>query len=66
MKIKIEFDTDNGAFDGESLVFECYRVLQNCLEHIDNAQKFPVHRLTLPLADSNGNGIGEIEINRGE
>tara|TARA_R100001086_G_C11765075_1_gene239224 strand:- start:550 stop:792 length:243 start_codon:yes stop_codon:yes gene_type:complete len=60
MKIKIEFDTDNAAFDDEALTDECYNVFQACLDRIDKV--IPLPHASYAICDSNGNGIGEIEI----
>jgi hypothetical protein len=65
MEIKIEFDTDNAAFDDEALTDECFNVFQACLERIDNARE-GLNHIEYAIRDSNGNGIGKIEINRGE
>jgi hypothetical protein len=70
MKIKIEFNTDNAAFDDEALTDECSDVFRACLEHIKNPAMhvptgtsiFQADYVFFKLADSNGNKIGMIEI----
>ena len=60
MKIHIEFDTENAAFDNETLTDECFNVFQACLDRIDKAREGDHYEYT--ICDSNGNGIGKIDI----
>jgi hypothetical protein len=75
MKIKIEFDTDNDAFHQNAYGLwrspDVKSALKACKEfigdHVYDLNEIG-HQIEIGrgLFDSNGNRIGEIEINRGE
>ena len=50
--IRIEFGTDNSAFDGDDFEYEVERVLQTATKWIQSGRDHG------PLHDSNGNIIG--------
>jgi len=66
MIIKIEFSTDNNAFDYDYPVFEAQRMIRKAGELLasamPSAQKF--ESCIIPLHDSNGNRIGQIEVSK--
>jgi len=70
VKVKIEFDTDNAAFEGEGLGLELARVLGRArLNILSQMARRPGCVCDAPesadkLRDSNGNTIGTVEVTR--
>jgi len=61
MKIRIEFDTDNAAFE-DNLSLEIREVLTRALDKAVWMVTNPDHyRCTSKLLDSNGNTVGTVE-----
>jgi hypothetical protein len=59
MKVQIEFDTDNAAFE-DSFLMEITRVTRSIKEALlDSGNITTIRR---PLKDSNGNRIGVVSI----
>ena len=59
MNVKIEFNTDNAAFE-DSYLMEVTRVIRSATEAlIDSENTTTIRR---PLKDSNGNRIGTVSI----
>ncbi len=62
MKIKIEFDCDNAAFDG-NLLSEVRDVMERAMSHIVNNEYYSGEDDSI-LRDTNGNTIGKVEVIR--
>lgn len=65
MKVRIEFKTDNAAFDGDWGV-ECARILRKLADTIywaNNAEE--MERESIPLVDYNGNTVGSMIVEEG-
>lgn len=59
MKVQIEFDTDNAAFE-DSFLIEVARVTRSIKEALLDSENTTTIRR--PLKDSNGNRIGVVSI----
>lgn len=62
MDIKIEFNTDNAAFDIEYPQFEIQYVIEQAKRKLCEYPEPVDHVAEIPLHDSNGNRIGQITI----
>lgn len=60
MTLKIEFGTDNAAFDNEGKESEIGRILREIAEDIENGSK------SHSIRDINGNPVGYYELTGGE
>lgn len=58
--IKLEFNTDNAAFEDTS---EVPRILRQAVEHIEI---FGIENSEYPLRDINGNRVGKVTITESE
>ena len=65
MKVKVEFDTDNAAFEDDFIV-EISKVLNQIrnVVHFENNEDKGVYTTSHWIGDSNGNKIGKIEVFR--
>ena len=60
MKVQIEFDTDNAAFE-DSFLMEVTRTLQQCKRALLDSERGTI-TIRHILKDSNGNRIGVVSI----
>jgi len=60
MNVKIEFNTDNAAFE-DSFLMEVTRTLQQCKSALLDSEKGTI-TIRRPIKDSNGNRIGVVSI----
>lgn len=60
MKVQIEFDTDNAAFE-DSFLMEVTRALQQCKSALLDSERGTI-TIRRPIKDSNGNRIGVVNI----
>lgn len=60
MNVKIEFNTDNAAFE-DSFLMEVTKTLQQCKTALLDSENTTTIRR--PIKDTNGNRIGVVSIN---
>jgi hypothetical protein len=62
MKITIEFDTDNAAWE-DNWISETDRIMANVVNNVHDAFMCPGAKMdTFSVTDSNGNKIGTVKI----
>lgn len=64
MKVTIEFETDNDAFQGRMLQGEVIKVLYQAQEKIGKMAVFKTEEMEMKLRDSNGNTVGYVRVTK--
>jgi hypothetical protein len=64
VKVTIEFETDNDAFQGRMLQGEVIKVLYQAQEKIGKMAVFKTEEMEMKLRDSNGNTVGYVRVTK--
>ena len=64
MRVTIQFETDNDAFQGRMLQGEVLRILHQASKHIGEIHASNSEEVEMKLQDSNGNTVGYVQVRK--
>lgn len=64
MKVKIEIDCNNAAFEERNNGFEVARILRYVVDHVEHEQLEAGGDYDLYLRDENGNRVGRMRVSK--